>query len=109
MRDKSDIKKTLNYLSDVLHTFLLQNEISGKICLKKTADTSTDILFINIPRNFHERRIFETGLSDILSLPFNFFSHIFQRYSAYKPFNETKLLKDLQQEILKGNMCKKII
>lgn len=61
-------KRTLNYVSDVWHTFLLQNEITGKTCLKKTAGTSTDILLTNRPKRFFKTGIFEASLCDHLRL-----------------------------------------
>ena len=72
-----------------------------------------DVLLKNRPRSFHKTAIFETGFSDhhklILSVFRSYFIRILPKtieYRNYKNFNETAFLRDLDQELLKGQMYK---
>ena len=112
--DTADItKNACNYLSDLCDTFSLTNIINGKTCFKAQKGTSIDVLLTNRPRSFHKTGIFETGSSDHHKLILSVFRSYFIRippktieYRNYKNFNETAFIRDLDQELLKGEMYK---
>ena len=102
---------TNNYLSDLCDTFSLTNIISGKTCFKKLSGTSIDILLTNRSRSFHNTAIIETGLSDHHKLIISFLKSYSIRlppkkieYRNYKKFDTNKFLRDLDKEMLKGEM-----
>ena len=71
------------------------------------------MLLTNRPRSFHKTGIFETGFSDHHKLILSVFRSYFIRippktieYGNYKNFNETAFIRDLDQELLKGEMYK---
>ena len=106
-------KDTCNYLPDLCDTFSLANIINGKTCFKAQKGTSIDVLLTNRPGSFHKTGIFETGISNHHKLILSVFRSYFTRippktieYRNYKNFNETVFLHDLDEELLKGEMCK---
>ena len=66
-------------------------------------------MFRNRPRSFHKTSIFEAGISDHRKSILSFFRSYFTRippktidYRKYKTFVESKFLRDIDQELLKG-------
>ena len=67
----------------------------------------------NRTRSFHNTAITETGMSDHHKLITSFFKSHFERilpkkveYRNYKKFDGTNFLRDLNQEMIQGEMCK---
>ena len=71
--------------------------------------TSNEIMLTDRPRSFHKTSIFETGIGDHHKVILSSFRSYFKRippktidYRKYKTFDKSKLLQDLDQELLKG-------
>ena len=104
---------TNHYLSDLYDTFSLANLISSSTCFKSLSGTSIDVFLTNRTRSFHNPSITETGISDHHKLITSFSTSHFERIRPkivecrnYKKFDETHFLRDLDQEMIQGEMYK---
>ena len=64
----------------------------------------------NRPRSFHNTSLIETGLSDCHKMIISVFRAFFKRFPAkvieywnYKSFDQIKLFRNLDQELIKNN------
>ena len=103
---------TSHYLSDLFDTFSLANLISSSTCFKSLSGTSIDVFLTNRTKSFHHTAIRETGICDHHKLITSFFRSHFERiepkkveYRNYKIFDVTNFLEDLDQEMIKGELC----
>ena len=68
------------------------------------------MIFTNRSRSFHNTRLIETGLRDCHKMILSVFRAFFKRlpakvieYRNYKTFDHNKLLRNLDQELIKSN------
>ena len=102
--------KNTSYLSDLWDTFNLKNLMTKPTCYKSLKRTIIDLILTNKPRSFQKTPV--CGTSDCHKLTFTVLKSTFKNlppkqitYRNYKNFNETKFCQDLNQELLKGEMC----
>ena len=101
---------THSHMSDLCDVFSLSNLVNGVTCVKSQNGTSIDLMLANRPRSFHNTSLIETGLSDCHKMIVSAFRAFFKRLPAkvieywnYKTFDQSKLLRNLDQELIKSN------
>ena len=104
-------QNSCNYLSDLCDTFSLYNLIKGKTCFKSVSGSSIDVMLTNRRKMFMKSTTITTGLSDHHQLILSCFRSKFTKlppkyiyYREYKKFNENNFLRELDRNLLNGNM-----
>ena len=88
----------------------MNNLIKGKTFFKTASGTSVDIMLTNRPRSVHKAGIIKTGFRDYRKLILNFFN-LFLKITTEKVnrndkrFDKNEFLFQLDQKLLKGEMC----
>ena len=110
IKNGSETNHSLSHLCD---TFSLGNLISSSTCFKSLPGTSIDVFLTNRTRSFHNTAVTETGINDNHKLKTSFFQSHFQQippkkieYRNYKKFDVTRFIRDLEQEIIEGEIYK---
>ena len=90
-----------NYLFDLCDTFFSANLISSNTCFKSLSGSSEDVFLANRTRSFYNMVITEIN-------NFFFFGRILNEFHQknYKKFDITNFLRDLDQEMIQGEMYK---
>ena len=104
---------TNHYLSDLYDSFSWANLISSSTCFKSSSGTFIALFLTNRTRNFHNKAITETGMSDHHKSITSFFISYLERnppkkveYRNYKKFDVAIFLRDLDLEMIQGEMYK---
>ena len=102
-----------SHFSDLKDTYNLSKLVKSATCFKYSKGTLLDVLLTNKPKGFQKSFACETGLSDCHKLVATTFRSIFiklppkvVKYTSYKNFDENRFCRDLDQILIKGDICK---
>ena len=86
--------------SDLNDTYNLSNLVKLGTCFKSSKGTFLDVLLTNKPKSFQKL------VATIFKLIFFKLQPKVVKYRSYKNFDENKFCHDLDQILIKGDLCK---